>query len=138
MFPSLFVHCVFHQALRFSNIFFLLNSGNFTNEGEGLSPRECIGKCCNRKACDLSFMFADLCYSVKCKSDDDCQSVVAKASNLDPKVAYVTRNNFLVDSKFYSCYIPRLNRVQINCFKRFICIDKCRVDELFYSILYLL
>eukprot|EP00794_Sanderia_malayensis_P011221 gene11221-12400_t len=74
-----------------------IHAGNFTNHGEGLTPRECVGKCCDQKSCDLAFMFADLCYSVKCRSDDDCQAVVAKPSNLSPKVSFVTRNRIPID-----------------------------------------
>ena len=77
-----------------------ISSGNFTNQGEGLTPRECIGKCCDRKSCDLAFMFADLCYSVECKKEDECQAVVAKPSSLDPKVAYVSRNKWASDREF--------------------------------------
>lgn len=75
--------------------------GNFTNQGEGLSDRECIDKCCKKKSCDLAFMFADLCYSVECKNEDDCQAVVAKPSNLSPKVSFVSRTPKYSDRKFF-------------------------------------
>ncbi|XP_065055660.1 uncharacterized protein LOC135684164 isoform X2 [Rhopilema esculentum] len=74
-----------------------IHAGNFTNQGEGLTARECIGKCCEKKSCDLAFMFADLCYSVECKNEQDCQAVVAKPSRLDPKISFVSRNRLPYD-----------------------------------------
>lgn len=56
--------------------------------------RDCIGKCCDDTTCDLAFMFGDSCYSVECRSERLCQAVLAKPSNLEPKVSYVTRGYF--------------------------------------------
>ncbi|XP_015765053.1 PREDICTED: uncharacterized protein LOC107343965 [Acropora digitifera] len=68
-----------------------IDAGNFTERPGVLSMRDCIGRCCNDKTCDLAFMFGDSCYSVECKNEKLCQAVLAKPTHLEPKVSYVTR-----------------------------------------------
>ena len=53
--------------------------------------RACIGQCCDASSCDLAFMFGTRCYSVTCKSEKDCQAVLAKPTNLHPRISYMTR-----------------------------------------------
>ena len=66
-------------------------SGNFTERVGALTMRDCIGKCCDDTTCDLAFMFGESCYSVECRNEKLCQAVLAKPSQLEPKVSYVTR-----------------------------------------------
>ena len=65
--------------------------GKFTELGEDISMRGCIERCCNTPLCDVSFMFSDKCYAVGCYDEALCQAVVAKPSNLNPKLAYVSK-----------------------------------------------
>ena len=56
--------------------------------------RDCIGRCCDDMSCDLAFMFGAHCYSVQCQNEKLCQAVLAKPSQLEPKVSYVSRGFF--------------------------------------------
>ena len=65
--------------------------GKFTELGEGIPMRDCVGKCCDTPLCDVAFMFSDKCYAVGCYDESLCQAVVAKPSSLEPKLAYVSK-----------------------------------------------
>ncbi|XP_065644688.1 uncharacterized protein LOC100203833 isoform X33 [Hydra vulgaris] len=68
-----------------------VHSGKFIELGEGINMRECVSKCCDTPLCDVAFMFSDKCYAVGCFDEASCQAVIAKPSNLNPKLAYVTK-----------------------------------------------
>jgi len=68
-----------------------VHAGKFTELGEGISMRSCVGKCCDTPLCDVAFMFSDKCYAVGCYDESQCQAVLAKPSSLNPKLAYVTK-----------------------------------------------
>ena len=72
-------------------ITFFIILGKFTELGEGISMRTCVGKCCDTPLCDVAFMFSDKCYAVGCYDESQCQAVLAKPSTLNPKLAYVTK-----------------------------------------------
>ena len=93
--------------LVFMSYCFSVIVGKFTQLGQGIKMRECVGRCCNTPLCDVAFMFSDKCYAVGCFNEADCQAVVAKPSALNPKLAYVskfrgtnTAQSLLTDGEF--------------------------------------
>jgi len=54
--------------------------------------RKCIAECCDAVSCDLAFMFGDRCYSVTCETEKACQAVLAKPTNLYPRIAYMSKS----------------------------------------------
>ncbi|KAK3699402.1 hypothetical protein QZH41_018563 [Actinostola sp. cb2023] len=68
-----------------------IHSGKFVERPHVNNMRACIGQCCDASSCDLAFMFGTRCYSVTCKSEKDCQAVLAKPTNLHPRISYMTR-----------------------------------------------
>ena len=68
-------------------------AGNFTSHGQVSSPKECLSYCCQKRNCDLMFMFLNNCFTVSCFSGYACEIVSAKHSRFAPKIMYVVKRN---------------------------------------------
>ncbi|XP_048589005.1 uncharacterized protein LOC5518116 isoform X2 [Nematostella vectensis] len=69
-----------------------IKAGKFREQTDVRSMRDCVSKCCDESSCDLAFMFGERCYSVTCQSEKLCQAVMAKPTNLQPKISYLSKN----------------------------------------------
>ena len=67
-------------------------SGNFTKHSHLTTIDECKKKCCHLETCDVIYIIANVCYTVKCFTDDGCQWITQKR-DVVTKLAYVTSNS---------------------------------------------
>ena len=73
-------------------------SGNFTKHSHLTTMDECKKKCCHLETCDVIYIIANVCYTVKCFTDDGCQWITQKR-DVVTKLAYVTStSNMQVNS----------------------------------------
>jgi len=68
-----------------------IKAGNFTGRGQVKNMDSCIQKCCSSPSCSAAFMIGKHCYSVVCSSAKDCETVLAKKTNLITSIAFVNR-----------------------------------------------
>ena len=68
-----------------------IKSGIFRKLAQYVDMRLCVRMCCQEKGCDVAFMAGKNCYGVQCFSEEQCESLPAKAgapSNL--MISHVT------------------------------------------------
>ena len=70
-----------------------IRSGYFRDQGRVENMDECLHKCCNSVDCDVSFMLKQRCYLVTCYTRKGCETVPARHSLFNPRVAHVQRTN---------------------------------------------
>lgn len=70
-----------------------IRSGYFRDQGRVENMDECLHKCCNSVNCDVSFMLKQQCYLVTCYTKKGCETVPARHSLFNPRVAHVPRTN---------------------------------------------
>ena len=70
-----------------------IRSGYFRDQGRVENMDECLHKCCNSVDCDVSFMLKQRCYLVTCYTKKGCETVPARHSLFNPRVAHVQRTN---------------------------------------------
>ena len=68
-----------------------IRSGYFRDQGRVEDMDECLHKCCNSVNCDVSFMLKQRCYLVTCYTKKGCETVPARHSLFNPRVAHVQR-----------------------------------------------
>ena len=70
-----------------------IRSGYFRDQGRVENMGECLHKCCTSVDCDVSFMLKRRCYLVTCYTKKGCETVPARHSLFNPRVAHVQRTN---------------------------------------------
>ena len=70
-----------------------IRSGYFRDQGRVENIGECLHTCCNSVDCDVSFMLKQRCYLVTCYTKKGCETVPARHSLFNPRVAHVQRTN---------------------------------------------
>ena len=70
-----------------------IRSGYFRDQGRVEDMDECLHRCCNSVNCDVSFMLKQRCYLVTCYTKKGCETVPARHSLFNPRVAHVQRTN---------------------------------------------
>lgn len=67
-----------------------ISSGKFKDRGKMDDFKQCIKICCLSKLCDLAFMLRNNCFTVECKSEEQCEAVPVKTSaEKPPLLAYI-------------------------------------------------
>ncbi|XP_015756876.1 PREDICTED: uncharacterized protein LOC107336308 [Acropora digitifera] len=69
-----------------------MKAGNFTSLGEVKNMSTCIQRCC-ANTCQAAFMIGNTCYSVVCRSREDCRTVKAKRMDFTTAIAFVNQVN---------------------------------------------
>ena len=86
-------NCVQHGSIKHGFTFQKgMKAGNFTSLGEVKNMSTCIQRCC-ANTCQAAFMIGNTCYSVVCRSREDCRTVKAKRMDFTTAIAFVNQVN---------------------------------------------
>ena len=66
-----------------------INAGKFDDRGKVESMDDCVKICGEATGCDVAFMLSQQCFTVKCSSEDSCQTKPAFSKFYNPQLAFV-------------------------------------------------
>ena len=91
--------CTYSES--FHNITFRRGhqAGVFTNQGPTDDIRECAQWCCQSQHCDVAFMISQDCFSVRCHSNETCQTLTIHGSKFNPRMVFVEKYRVQLKNK---------------------------------------
>lgn len=95
-----------------------VGAGVFTKRGKVTSMVQCSRFCCDDESCDLAYLLENVCYSLRCHSEELCQVVTSSPLSVNPTVAYAIRYNSdgTVHSKCLDLFLKHFHWLQTYCF----------------------
>ena len=85
-------YCKEKEVLKDHRFIMGMKAGIFTEHGEVVNFPSCLIYCCSDKTCDIAYMVDKTCYSVKCFTNNSCDTFAVPNFFLNPVMAIVSRS----------------------------------------------
>ena len=70
-----------------------LAAANYKYGGKVTNINDCVQLCCESDSCSIAFMFSNECFLLVCKSENQCKSIQAASTELNPRMVRLLRTN---------------------------------------------
>ena len=76
-----------------------LAAAGYKYGGKVTNTNDCVEMCCESDSCNIAFMFLNECFLLVCKSENQCESVPAASTGLNPRIVRFLKNKLEKDKK---------------------------------------
>ena len=76
-----------------------LAAAGYKYGGKVTNTNDCVEMCCESDSCNIAFMFLNECFLLVCKSENQCESVPAASTGLNPRIVRLVKNKLEKDKK---------------------------------------